>query len=821
MSSLNQIRRRVPSGLPSIDAVPWGTHLCHFYRSRDDLAAALVPYFAAGLANDEQCLWVTADPLPADAAREALAAEVVDLEEYERRGQIEIIDYQDWYLRTEGMDADEVLDLWLQRERDALSAGRKGLRLTGNTFWLEREDWESFAAYEAAVHRAFHGRNVLALCSYSLERCTVDDVMDVLRNHELALMRRAGEWETISSATQLVAAVSATGKQAAHDHGVRFFSRERYPAEEVVRYLVDRAEENERAAAILTREHQEAVRHVMARRGLSPDAIMLVAVEDLLPVFLHDGALDRAAFFRNASTLLDELSRDGCTPRVYGEAVDVLCRKGKADQALGLERLWNELLEVRPFPLLCGYELGSFHHGSGVETCAAICASHDELAIHADERDRHVLASTLAAEVRKRMQLEERLSFLEGGASEATKRLSDLQRVTSVLSEVSGLEELAAVLEMEICPIVGASGAFIAAVAGTLELQPISCNGTLNSSAQEVASQAVESVTSLWLSESAAVQSTAPSVGPPNAALLATALGVAGRRVGALVLAFKEPQPFGSGQKAFLEDVARQLAVTLERALLFDEVQRRRREVERASEAKDEFLAMLSHELRNPLAAIRSGAEILRLSGGDERIAKVQAVLDRQSSHMAKLLDGLLDVSRIVRGKITVAKDPVDLVQVIRDVVHDRTVQQEQLEVEIVTDLGPEGVWLQGDQVRLAQIVDNLLTNALKFTAAPGTVWITVRRDANEAIVSVRDTGIGIDPALLPQIFEPFQQGSQELARTTGGLGLGLAVVKGLVELHGGTIQAKSDGTGLGAEFLIRFPLMTIGTQDPSPVPAS
>ena len=230
-----------------------------------------------------------------------------------------------------------------------------------------------------------------------------------------------------------------------------------------------------------------------------------------------------------------------------------------------------------------------------------------------------------------------------------------------------------------------------------------------------------------------------------------------------------------------------------------------------ASRQKDEFMAMLGHELRNPLATIRSAAELLALShAGDSVLQRIHGSLDRQTTHMAKLIDGLLDVSRIVLGKIALDREMVNLGTVLDDVLEDRRMQIDRRGLTLRTESVDQGLWVEGDRVRLAQVFDNVLANAIKFTSAPGSITVATSRHDGTAMVTVTDTGVGIEPELMPHVFEPFRQAAQSIDRTEGGLGLGLALVKGLVELHGGTVVAHSDGPGTGAAFTLRLPLATI-----------
>ncbi|ACY17737.1 chemotaxis protein CheB [Haliangium ochraceum] len=248
----------------------------------------------------------------------------------------------------------------------------------------------------------------------------------------------------------------------------------------------------------------------------------------------------------------------------------------------------------------------------------------------------------------------------------------------------------------------------------------------------------------------------------------------------------------------------------------------RQKETERrlkaADRQKDEFLAMLGHELRNPLAAIRSAAEFLHLHGDDSpQLERTRVIVERQSAHMAKLLDGLLDISRIISGKIRLETEVVDFSAICREVAADAKPRASALDIHFQTDLMVAPIWLECDRVRITQVVDNLLSNALKFTEAGGSVTISLWREGGEGVLVVRDTGIGMEPDLLPVVFDVFRQSEQSLDRSHGGLGLGLALVRSLTELHGGSVAAHSEGRGHGSEFVVRLPI----TERSAPVSVS
>ncbi len=226
-----------------------------------------------------------------------------------------------------------------------------------------------------------------------------------------------------------------------------------------------------------------------------------------------------------------------------------------------------------------------------------------------------------------------------------------------------------------------------------------------------------------------------------------------------------------------------------------------------ADRRKSEFLGVLSHELRNPLAPIRNSMHLLeRASPGSSQAERAKEVIRRQADHLTRLVDDLLDVTRIARGKVELRRTRMDLGEIVRRTCEDHADVLRARGVALAMESGAPA-WIDGDRTRVAQIVGNLLQNAAKFSRAGGTVQVRVGTADGQAEIAMRDDGIGMTPELMQHLFEPFVQGHRDLAGTRGGLGLGLALVKGLVEMHGGSVRAHSEGPGRGSEFVIRFPL--------------
>ncbi len=232
-----------------------------------------------------------------------------------------------------------------------------------------------------------------------------------------------------------------------------------------------------------------------------------------------------------------------------------------------------------------------------------------------------------------------------------------------------------------------------------------------------------------------------------------------------------------------------------------------RAEVEAAGRAKNAFLAMLGHELRNPVATIRNAVEIIKhTDASSEPAQRAVGIVDRQSAQITRLVEDLLDLARIEQGKIALRKEIIDLRELLQSVAEDQRAAVDRAGLHLALELPAAAVWVHADRVRIAQVIGNLVHNAAKFTPRGGALRIALAQHGGYAQVRVRDSGAGIDPAALERIFEPFVQAEQDGARAAGGLGLGLALVRTLVDLHGGTVRAASQGKGHGAEFTVTLP---------------
>ena len=431
--------------------------------------------------------------------------------------------------------------------------------------------------------------------------------------------------------------------------------------------------------------------------------------------------------------------------------------------------------------------------------------------LRAEESERRLIAESAAREAAQQGEL--RLLASE-------ERLGRLQRMTAALSEAVTLGDVSTVIMRECIDGVGAAGGavyLVTAAGDALELvghrghpegtmesyRSISLDGRtpLADAALARAAAFYESFEACWR----LYPELRDAIGAGHfEASVAVPLLARGVLVGVLGLRFDEQRVFDAGDRALLLTLGELCSQALERARLFAAERLARESAESASRSKDEFLAMLGHELRNPLAPIFTAMHLMKSRDGDGS-TREREVIERQLAHLSQLVDDLLDVSRVTRGLVSISRVPLEAAEVLSRATEMASPLLEQREQHLFVS-APTGLLMNADPLRIAQVISNLLANAAKYTPPHGHIWLSASLEGGYVVIRVRDDGDGIGPELLPHVFELFVQGARTTDRSGGGLGLGLALVKTFVTLHEGTVSASSAGVGRGSEFVVRIP---------------
>jgi len=587
------------------------------------------------------------------------------------------------------------------------------------------------------------------------------------------------------------------------EHFVRFYEDESPVIDEVVQFAIRALRDNGVAIVIATNAHLSSIVPRIERAARGPRAGKLICAEAhrALAGFMVDGWPDDERFFSTIGALVaDASARAESAPiHAFGEMVAVLGAAGQYDAALRLEMLWNELARRHAFKLFCAYPKALFSNPEQCGVFGAICREHGRV---------------LPGEV-----------LLDAGQGAANRLIAPWQRKTAALElEVERRREAEAALrrrERELADFVMNVPVAAAFLAGPRHVFRLANHGyrELTGCADPIGRTYADVCPD-------------DRLGGEIAQLLSKCY-TGGRAIGRDEYRIDMTRTDGAFEPRYFSfqfkparsdtgDVDGVIAVAVE---VTEQVRNRERlekshaererllfELERASRAKDEFLAMLGHELRNPLSPIVTALQLMRMRS-DGETSHEQSIIARQVEHLVRLVDDLLDVARLTRGKIELRRRTVEVSDVLTHAVEMASLLLEQRNHRLTVEAEQGLVW-SVDAARMAQVVSNLLTNAARYTAVGGDVHLAASREADDTIViSVRDNGIGITEKMLPRVFDLFFQGKRNLDRAEGGLGIGLALVKNLVELHGGRVSASSAGPGRGSEFTIRVPARTAAAQ--------
>jgi PAS domain S-box-containing protein len=910
------------TGNQVVGDVPWGTHFCMFYETKQDLLDVLVPYFKSGLESNEFCIWITAKPLGEEEVKKAMSKAIPDFAKYLAKGQIEIMPHDKWYLQDGTFDSNRVLDGWIDKLNRAFANGYSGLRLTGNTFWLERKDWDNFTHYEEAVSDIIGKYRMLALCTYSLERCTASDVIDVVRNHEFALIKQEGRWELLEKSGynitknallemaerfRLASAASRTlvydifvdtGKVIAvdgfeellgyrikdvnltrrwwysqiHPEDFQIFKKQMKNVMDTVQdyclqYRIRHRNGNyifvEDVARIVRDNKGHAVHIIGAiaditQRRMAEDALryqanLLNNVSDA--VIAVDLDFNIQSWNKEAEKLygwtykevlgkplssvlkgtfikaseeqaiaeivkkgiwngeLIHYRKDGTTVYTFvtastiedadGHRVGTVMVNRDVTQVRQIEKTLretsdylNNLLEYANAPIIVwdqGFVITRFNHAfenlTGRNAYEVIGSKLDILFPGESRQDSmKKIQRTLSGERWESVEIPvmgkygEIRTVLWNAANiygeDGKTMIATIAQGHDITERKLAEEEIRTVVSTSIDGFwtMDRKGCFLDVNDAYCDLIGYSRDELLNMSVRDVEARETAADTAEHIKQIIELGSDRFETRHR-------------RKDGTIVdieVSVNYMDTRGGRFFVFLRDIT---------------------DRKKLDELKDEFIGLVSHEMRTPLTVIIGAlhtisTEETRLSSDERNQLMQDAVWEAES--LSHLLSNLLELSRAQSERLLLHRELIHADDLVRGVA-DKISQQYpgyKLVIRARRDL-PE---IYADPLRLEHILHNLLENAVKYSPAGSQITVSARSENGNLVVAVKDEGPGISLRDQERLFKPFERLELSQSKTVNGIGLGLLVCKRLVEAHGGRIRVKSE-PGHGATFLFTLPM--------------
>jgi PAS domain S-box-containing protein len=581
-----------------------------------------------------------------------------------------------------------------------------------------------------------------------------------------------------------------------HEHVVQFYETDAYLCEALCRFFADGIKNNSPLLMIATPEHLRLVKQRLTEifdvdAAVNAGRFLTFDARDVLNTFIEDELPNPVRFAVSVGGIIDRCLNGHANLPVfaYGEMVDVLWREGQFEAAIRLEELWNNLAEVYEFKLFCAYAMDGFYKETHSQHFEDICKNHSRVLPLEQQR-----TTTLEAELQHRKEIE---TVLLRALDEQRKHSGTLTRTEKNEAFLSSVVE----------------NADDAIVSKTLQGIVTSWNPAAEKLFGYTAEEMIGQSISILIPDKQADEE--PRIlerlrrgerihhyetkrVKKNGDIVDISLTVS---------PIKDTRGRIIGASKIARDITERKRMEAERHELLIRERAARAEAEAASNLKDEFLATLSHELRTPLNAILGWIGILESRKDEQIVHRALEVIRRNATIQKRLIEDLLDVARILSGKMVIKTETVNLMTVLSAALDSVSPAAAAKAIQVEVSTFDNAQFITGDADRLQQVIWNLLSNAIKFTPRNGLVQVSLKRVDSHVEICVQDNGKGISPQFMPHIFERFRQADATTARHHGGLGLGLAVVRHVVEAHGGSVWADSPGEGRGSTFIVRLPI--------------
>jgi PAS domain S-box-containing protein len=749
------------TGINVIGDVPWGTHLCQFYQTKKDLIDILVPYFKAGLENNEFCMWVTSEPVSEKDAKEAMRKAVPDFEQYLKRGQIEVVPHTEWYLKDGAFNLQRVLNAWIDKLNQALTDGYDGIRVTGNTAWIEKRDWKSFADYEETVNNAIGQYRMIAICTYFLDKCGASEVIDVVKNHQFALTRREGKWELIESSERKQAkkALSETNTRLQVLQQVTAAVHSTLNLEKVFKEITNGAVHSlgYSTVFILMLNNEKRCFEV---KSLSTKTRLLPQIDKILRFPL-----------RNLSVPADpELN-----------AVMGAIMNGRVAAA-------KTLAEVA-YPLM------------SKKTCFALqklARTKNYIVVPLPSKIEGDVVGALFISSPRHGVSEEELAMIQNFARAASQAIRNANLHTQTKQAEEALRESEEKLRQMFESVTdGIAVANLNGVITEVNDRAVQMHGF--GSKDELVGKSGYELIAPYDRERAAVNMRKALKQGPVRGMEYTLLKADGSEfpgeLSASVLRSASGNHIGS------ITIARDIT---ERKKAEEREKRLQQELNLASRLASigQMASGIAHEINNPLTSVIGFSQLLLSQDIPDDIREDLEVIDSEAQRVARIIAGLLAFARQRKPEREYVDINTTLSRVLELRSHQMEVNNIQVETRLTSDL-PQSI---ADAGQLEQVFLNIILNAEKeMTVAHkgGKLSIKTEKIDDTIRVSFTDDGPGISKENLDKIFDPFFT-TREVGEGTG---LGLSVCHSIITAHNGRIYAESE-LGKGATFVVELPIV-------------
>ena len=626
------------------------------------------------------------------------------------------------------------------------------------------------------------------------------------------------------------------------EHFVQFYENDNFLLDSLGGFIGKGLCAGDACIVVATEAHREGLEARLRADGLEVDAaissgqFVSLDAEETLSSFMVDAEPDAVLFRKAIGEIISRASLGRSRVRIFGEMVALLWAEHKYDAAIRLERLWNDLGKTHPFLLFCAYSINGFNGDAHAASLVEVCTAHSRV-IPAES---YTALPSTDERLRTILELQQKARSLQSVKDELELQVEDLRRLHEMSLGLTSTLDIESVLKEVLRAAMAVQGTDLGLLS-LCDTQRAGLEVKVHNGFDEDFLGQIK-----WVAPGEGACGTCyqqrlrvvvedveldPVFAPYREAARAAGFRAChstplitrrGDIIGVLSVHFREQHSPSERELRLMDLYARMAADFIENAQLHHRVQMElaererlltceqiaRAEAESANRLKEEFLATVSHELRTPLTAIMGWAHMLLHGNLDEAtVTHAAQTIERNARSQAQLVEDILDVSRVVTGKLNLNIAPVDAASVINAAIDSVQLAADSKGIKLEVTLDPSARHINGDAARLQQVVWNLLSNSIKFTPSGGRVEVRLERADADVQIRVSDTGEGISKEFLPFIFERFRQADGTSTRRHGGLGLGLSIVRHLVELHGGTVGADSAGEGLGTTFTIRLPL--------------